>query len=420
MTGNRVSVPTTRLSEWAFVQRPPPNGMVCSRRSCRLAGVLRLDRGTTPEWVCPRHMPLGTQATLDMTSVPSEARSLQPIDLTPCPSCSSPLTRQGGQGEFNLWDCRRCNYAWTSVSPPLPSLEGTDEGFPTSGFDWFDHLERLLVFTRNVGLPTHRIDLDPTVWAYLYSNREAEVVHGSGRRAYHTIPILVLGSECTVPITIQTRDLGLTTSMPVSRLGGQPGRTRLPGTGNSTFHDFERETRNRGLPVQDIVSRSGILVSSNSRIVPESSSTETGASEVPTAGSLWINRSTGDLVEVVSHSTGAFNVEAVVFRLVSGGDNIPEPQNTMLWNDFLSHHQLRSPSPLGPEPTVIPAPGEEWEHVDKTEIVIFSVDLKLQIVSFVDQSTKYRRSLPLHEFSTNNWRRIVRRTAFEHIMDDEF
>jgi hypothetical protein len=416
LTGNRVAVPSTRLSEWAFVQRPPTNGMGCSRRSCRLAGVLRLDRGTTPEWVCPRHMPLGTQAVLDMSSGPSEARSVQAAEITPCPSCGAPETRLAGTGQFNLWDCSRCNYVWATV-PQVSSLSGEDEDTTPASSDWYyDQLNQILQFVRDVNQTSRRIDLDPTVWAHLFHDRGSELVHGQmGMRAYRGIPILVLGSESTVPITIQTRDLGRSTSMPVSRLGGQPGRSRTPGASNSSLLDFIRSEQTRIREEPNI--RSGVLVSSNSRTPPEEVTEE---ADVPTAGSLWINRSTGDLVEVVSHSTGAFNIEAVVFRRVSGTGDLPEPQSTMLWDDFLSHHQLRSISPAGPEPTILPGLGEEWEHVDHTEIEILSVDTVRQTVSFVERNTKRRRSISLHDFSSGDWRKIVRRTSFEHIMDDEF
>ncbi len=116
-------------------------------------------------------------------------------------------------------------------------------------------------------------------------------------------------------------------------------------------------------------------------------------------------------------------MDAIVFRRASGShEDMPEPHSTMLYADFVNHHRPWARKDEGPAglPEVFPVPGEEWEHVnDHTAIEITVIDAAREVVHVVERKAKRRRSIPLREFSSPSWRKIVRRTSFEHLMDDE-
>jgi len=437
MTGNRTRVPANRIDLWRFVQAAPTHGMGCSRRGCRLAGVFRMDRDATPEWVCPRHMPIGTSATLDMSEHPGAAEVPQPIVNDGCPACddraTSNVTRNG---TFHVWSCSKCSYQWGTVAEP-PGTH-TDEWF------WDTMIELRTYMEANL-IPIRRIDVTPQVWGHFYRTHEREVIGGPlGARAFQGVPIhVVTGPESLHSIAIQSRDVGRVSTSPVSRLGGAPGRP-APSTHNALLELVrgpqealreEVELGRRNLNGDILPVRSGVVYTSNppsfprnppvapSVPVPEPPEVDGEALGIPTARSLWVNRATGDLVEVTGRPSTSYGGEAVTFRRASATDDgIPEQRNTMLYADFMNLHRawsiVEGDAPSVPE--VLPVSGDEWEHLtDKTEIEVVTVDVAREIVHVVDRKVKRRRSIPLRDFASGIWRKVVRRTAFEHLMDDE-
>ena len=66
-TGNRLRVAPDRfLATWQYVSPPPRTRHTCSTAGCQRSAVfgVNYDQEPIPEFVCPRHMPVGVQATL--------------------------------------------------------------------------------------------------------------------------------------------------------------------------------------------------------------------------------------------------------------------------------------------------------------------------------------------------------------------
>ncbi len=390
-----------------------------------------MDRDTTPEWVCPRHMPIGTQATLDMSEHPGAVEILQPMASDVCPTCrdGSP-TNTNQRGIFNTWVCSKCNYRWGTLAEPL--------GNHTDDWYWETMLE-LRAHMQGTGLPIRRIEVTPQVWALFYRMHESEVIGGPyGIRSLWGVPIHVnTGPDSPHSVLIHTEDVGRTTALPVSRLGGAPGRPQ-PSTHNSLLElirgpqEALREDVEHGRrTLQDLLpARPGVVYTANppnlrhapappSQPASEPPEVDGDVLGIPVCGSLWVNRASGDLVEVVARPSSSQGTEAIVFRRASSSEDIPEPQNTMIYADFINLHRAWSAGEIT-EPYVLPIPGDEWEHVtDKTTIEIITLDIAREIAHVVERKVKRRRSIPLREFGTGNWRKIVRRTLFEHLMDDE-
>ena len=348
LTGSRTRISPNRLSLWRFLQAPPAHGMGCSRRGCRLTGVFRIDRDTTPEWVCPRHMPVGTQASLDMSEHPGAAEMPQAMSTDACPACddraTSGMNRVGSS--LHLWSCSKCNYQWGTLGEPPGNI--TDEWY-------FENMIELRTHMQAANMPVRRIDITPTIWGHFYRTHEREVMSGPyGARAFQGTPILVsMGPESLHSVMIQTRDVGRSTALPVSRLGGQPGRPSAMPASNSVLLDLVREL----LPI-----RSGVVFTSNPPSFPRN-------------------------------------------PLAAPSQPAPEPPEV---------------DPAAGIPEVMPSPGDEWEHtVDKTGVEIISLDASREIVHVAEIGRKRLRSIPLRDFASGSWRKIVRRTSFEHLMDDE-
>jgi hypothetical protein len=126
--------------------------------------------------------------------------------------------------------------------------------------------------------------------------------------------------------------------------------------------------------------------------------------------SRWIHKGRGQVVEVVKVENAAvtFRSEEQSFRMVH--------------TDFLHFHR---PFTLdnGPSPQSFPlpdlAPGDEWTSVEGT-VVIVSVDSKREQVSVKWAHGSQRTArLNLRDFATDKWRKIVRKTAFQRLLDED-
>jgi len=90
LSGNRVRVAPDRFERtWAFVQGPPLTHLRC--QSCGQAASLTFNRGQSPEFVCPRHMPTGIRATLVTDSPPdllaTASQAAPTRSVLSCPFC---------------------------------------------------------------------------------------------------------------------------------------------------------------------------------------------------------------------------------------------------------------------------------------------------------------------------------------------
>lgn len=416
LTGNRIRVPSSRIgdeesylrdsSEWRFIQSPPTHAMNCSRSGCRLPGILRIDRESTPEWICPRHMPASTNATLDMSEHPG-ATNVLTSETLPCPVCQADtiptdnMRRSSSNTTYGIWECPQCKYQLGAATlllqlPAEHRLAG---------------LQSLHSLVQTLGLQARRIDMTPAFWSDLYSRHESDVISGAhGARMFRGTPVHVApGHDSRFSVVIQTRDIGRRTSLPVPRLGGQPGRPNASPT-PVMLRDLY------GPPEPPPQRPARAPEPAPAEAPPEPSKPEpTG---FPTGGSLWVQRKSGDLVEVVKRLG---ENESVVFRRVVSDSDIPQSMSTMPYHDFMTTHRAWSKKDNIEPPTVVPVSGEEWENKnDLTLVEILHVDVARELVQVLEsKSRRTRTNLPLREFGSGQWRKITRRTSFDHLMDDD-
>ena len=413
LTGNRIRVPSSRIgdeesylrdaTEWRFIQSPPTHAMNCSRSGCRLSGILRIDRESTPEWVCPRHMPTSTSATLDMSEHPG-ATNVLTSEALHCPVCRAdtiPVSRIEAQDAYGIWECPQCKYQLGVITEYLRLSESVR----------FERLQGLHFLMQTLNLSIRRIDMTPEFWAFIYSRHESDVISGAhGARMFRGTPIHVTpGHDSRFSVVIQTRDIGRRTSMPVPRLGGQPGRPNASPT-----PVMLRDLYGPPEPPPQRPARAPEPAPAEAQPEP----TKPEPTGFPTGGSLWVQRKSGDLVEVVKRLG---ENESVVFRRVVSDSDIPQPMSTMPYHDFMTTHRAWSKKDNIEPPAVVPVSGEEWENKnDLTLVEILHVDVARELVQVLEsKSRRTRTNLPLREFGSGQWRKINRRTSFDHLMDDD-
>ncbi len=136
-------------------------------------------------------------------------------------------------------------------------------------------------------------------------------------------------------------------------------------------------------------------------------------------GTRWVNRSTGDIVEVDHLGRSTEGGEPVVhFKRVS--DSL-EVNTVLLQRDFETMFRPFTQEgnfKRSTESVVEVLKDEEWEHVESGEAVkIDSVDTKRNLVIVVAKDK--RKSVPMLDFVNAKWRKIVRKTAFARILEDD-
>jgi hypothetical protein len=93
----------------------------------------------------------------------------------------------------------------------------------------------------------------------------------------------------------------------------------------------------------------------------------------------------------------------------------------MLRKDFLKFHRPYEPTQDNPpsEPLVVVdiCDGDEWESVNGDSVRVVSVNPR-KTTAVVEDSAKRRREVPFKELASGRWRKIVRRTAYERLLDD--
>jgi hypothetical protein len=139
-----------------------------------------------------------------------------------------------------------------------------------------------------------------------------------------------------------------------------------------------------------------------------------------------VNNSNGDIVEVAYLGRSTDGSEPVVhFKRIS--DTL-ESNQMMLLRDFETMHRVfaHDTTKRRERETVVEVlKDEEWEHVESGEVVrIDSVDTKRNLVIVMGGATTptvsaKRRSVPMLDFVNAKWRRIVRKTAFARLMEDD-
>lgn len=390
-TGNRFRIAPDRLhSSWRFFQSPPNTGLRCTRRGCSRAGILRYTRGQVEvDWVCPRHLPVGVHATLTTESLgarqPEHTPQIVTVSSEPsiaaniCPACAfaDPVEELRCQlpAYASLWICTRCPSRWCLISPPTHDQPTADE-------------IRVALSIAN------------------YTIRE--IVATRAIQAGGTLTSLYAG----IPVRWDPAFEPTSPSCIRLTLAGGPEHRTSP-------EPFV--TMGRGHPPTP---QEGVMVSSSRPTTAEASPAESEGllnSMTPSPfinkGSRWVNRSTGELVEVDRLGRSTEGDEPVVhFKRVSDSHEV---NSVLLLRDFeVIHRSYTQEFTRTSEAVAEVLKDEEWEHVETGEVVVIdSVDTKRNLVIVV--AKEKRRSVLMLDFVNCKWRKIVRRTAYARLLEDD-
>ncbi len=440
-TGNRFRIAPARLiSTWRFSQAPPPTALRCSRRGCPHAGILRYSRGPNADWVCARHLPVGVQASLTTESLgrpaePSPAPRPAPavtdveweeVPAVRCLRCGNPDpvedTRVTLPSRTSLWTCPLCSDRWCYIfTRPLPP--GADEERAL-----FDVLNEVRVALTMGNFTIQEIAASNAVWRVV----ENEVLATGGT----TTP----GSPLVVYAGLPFRNnpafslenpahallrLNLTggpdfrrpepTPLQVARAEGMNENFRRLYGPQAALDEVDRRAAEAQQGAQQILGEARNLLSQlqggqvHTQPNPEANGLLAEMNPPPPfvgKGTRWVERSTGDLVEV-SYLDKATDGDTVVhFKRVS--DNLGA-NAVLLQRDFETLFRPYTVEPTRSEPVIEILKDQEWEHVESGEVVrIDNVDTKRNLVT-VEAKDK-RRSVPMLDFVNAKWRKVVRKT----------
>jgi hypothetical protein len=188
---------------------------------------------------------------------------------------------------------------------------------------------------------------------------------------------------------------------PIQRLGGQPDRG--PG---STLRRVEIASTHVHRPS---------ATASEGPEETESSSLTSIANK-----SLWSNRRNGQLFEVIRVEDIDKQTRMVEFKAF--GDDQDARAVRMIWKDFLRYHRPYEEMPELKEPKIPPVEvcvGEEWESINGDIVSIANVDMRTETVFAYDQGGKTRKAIKLSEFQKAAWRKIVRKSSFDRLLEDD-
>jgi hypothetical protein len=362
-------------------------------------------------------MPVGTRATLDLVPRPNQDPPTLETPIIICAACEGDNPVQDanvliGRDDIEMWFCQRCNNVWGIVLE-----ENTrDRAVPLTSRElatWYSSRVRLLVEAMERGgrHPTH-VEVSATVWTLLYDAHNEATFMLYGIPARRVLDFLSPDTRRAM-VTLQTRDAIRSAALPVSRLGSVPNRSPEI-TGNNPLLTWVQEQRTiRALPQPTPMPP------------PEKTVRLEEQMGIPTMGSTWVNRGTGVLIEVTGLSFAEGTQQIIQFRAVLVAEsNIREPHSRLGYDDFVTLHRVwhndgKTEMPyldLGLQL------GDEWiQNHNRVVVEILHIDHKKETVSVYEKDTKRRSALKMREFAPGgNWRKIVRRTAFEALEDDDF
>lgn len=383
LTGNRSRVPPRSLNlAWAYVSAPR-TAYNCARRSCDQQAVFRYYRGQSPEYACARHMPVGTRGELlpDQPDAPGQP-SREVTAPTPCPQCThlEPVEVLADPNATGL---------------DLPPPEASEWTCPLCSARW------ILIITRpDVNYGTHWQMTALTAARNRAMRQGHEVV--SVQTSASTFGVILINEHLEPEVgnaAVLWGDVPLTWSLPLPGVAGSWVRLQLRSRA------VTRQTRERVPAANDSMLQ--LLRNASEEVVTPMDEHEVHRVIVP--GTRWVHKGQGQTVEIMEVENGA-----VAFRA-------DEQSFRMTIEDFLSFHRPfsfdASPAPTMPLPEI--APGEEWTSVEGT-VTIVDVNSKREQVSvrWAHGGQKTSR-LDLRAFAGDKWRKVIRKTAFQRIMDDE-
>ena len=445
-TGNRFRLsPARLLSSWHFYLSPPNTALHCTRRGCRSAGILRYLRGSSPEWVCPRHLPVGVQASLTTESIgapgfqppPPPAETL--ANLTPegvsvrCLGCGNTDPVEDSRVQLlehaALWICGRCNERWCFISAN-PAYIRTNADVAM--------LDVLVEARVQLAVENYRIEeitSAPSVF-HVFERLTREAGPGPDPTqprpvSYAGVPIrngLDFYSQNPIGTLLRVQLAGGPEHRPPPRLERQQamnvnfglmygGEAPVPAPPPPVpvpypVGNFEIGSQR---PYQD--GRAEGTVGVNRTDAGGLLDSMAPAPPYISQGTRWVNRSSGEVVEVDHLGTSTDSNEPVVhFKRVS--DDM-EVNLVLFQRDFSAMFRpYTQETPRIEERVVEVLKDEEWEHVESHAVVkVDSVDTKRNLVVVLDKDK--RRSVPMLDFVNAKWRKIVRRTSYDRLLELE-
>jgi hypothetical protein len=357
--------------------------------------------------------------------------------------------------QVQFWQCPQCNARWGSLSIP-PTLVENVASYVRAAIDDFmtqtrTHQVRIdQIETRSYILPqlfgdTHLAEAAPSTPPQLHLYRGLHVVQndnlGEG--------VAMIFRTSGAPVVRDTsRDHVMALPTNEEMLMGSPARRTVAEAVAEALRADREENRaellarpvsqnvidsyrsseseyvgifpvRQTLPVLPADPQPFIPVQQMGTIEEEAWIQEQAPTPFAAVGQRWIQRKTGDLIEITRVGpTDDRSTTVVHFKRVSDG---VESSNAMLLDDFMREchpYTTRSSQPQD-IPVVVVLKDEEWEHVDSGEVVrIDTVDSKRDLIIVMQKEGK-RRSVPLFEFANARWRKIIRRTAYDRLLDLE-
>ena len=448
-TGNRFRISAGRMGGWHFMQAPPNTAMRCTR--CTQPGILRFTRGTTHDWVCPRHLPVGVQAQLTTESL-GVNRPTSPVPPSApasinrsCLNCGSvdPVedTRVQLPPTSSLWMCNLCSARWAIIDMTgvLVQAFGGDESA----------VVRQILDDTRVQLLGENYRIEEIQTAETRFQQIFDFYHrvSSPDRAGATGYLDTVTLYAGIPVRLVLTD-GASGALRLRLAGGPefraPARQNRAVTAlipNVEGRPVDGVTRFDDIVLQRTVPAPGTVYIADQphfvgiiptrvdrpfRVESEAAAQTIGAlleemapTPFVTKGSQWKNSSTGDIVVVDRLGQSTENRETVVhFRRVS--DDMKTGM-VLLQRDFetmFKPYTQERPYAKEDKISIEVLKDEEWEHNDSgITVIVESVDTKRNLV--VVEGKGKRQSLPLLDFQKGKWKRLIRRTAYDRLLEDE-
>ena len=432
-TGNRFRIsPTGLVGGWHFVQPPPPTALRCNRPSCNLPGTMRFQRGTSPEWVCPRHLPVGVQASLTTESlgVPTTPQAA-PVLTSICPGCQLNIEAiediRLSTTDVQAWHCPACNTRWATLA---------GEGGQADTSRIMTAVEGFSVRVRDVYMRISMLEADLAGLTYLLNGTTEPSSEGSLSGGFQGVPVQ-MHQSLPAGVLIRFRLTGTPTFQEPPAVSNavtqwtRVGATSGNGVSEAVAHALRTDREERAPRSYDTLISAvgttpvGQVAYSTYTAMPERSPEEvswvagqtTAVSPYVHVGQRWTM--SGDLIEVTRiNQTDDQSAMMVHFKRVADGI---ESSTALLINDFLSYcrpYVLKSSEPVAP-PTIVVLKDEEWEHRESGEVVVIDyLDSKRDLVIVVPKNGK-PKSVPFYEFANAKWRKIIRRTSYDRILELE-
>lgn len=440
LTGARIRVPTSRFpQQWTFVASPPKTHIKCSR--CRDPGILQFHRGVSPDYTCPRHLPVGIIASLHTpgNKVAEADRTETPRDIIQCPQCgdTDPVedVRIGRleRGEFGWWTCTKCSSRWGLVSRPPRDVDNKGR--------WYEDTIRELRDTMLLSqVNPSSIELSTDAWeSLLGAARRGEAPDlilpkddpetGAQVGELFEVPLYLVPylTEGSVLLKAGNAPAGGILK-PIQRIGGVGGRSGAVGEGNGTPATSTIMGALSEIYANDPVARTEAtrIARALRETTAEKERPAPKVPDLPVEGTRYFQRKTGREVEVIRIEVqdGQY---AIGLQGVTNGPGVGNAPYILWLNDFHAEYlpagspsTVPPPEPI-PHPRVVVNEKEEWlDHGSKEYVLVSHVDLRKMVVRVVGCSTGRFRHVTLDDFADpSKFTKLVRKSAIERLIADD-